>query len=241
MTLAAPNGQWRCAGITDVGKLRKHNEDALLNRADLGLWVVADGMGGHQRGEVASALLCAELARIPGNLSLAGAVDAIDERTLEVNARLVAMAAEMDEGAVIGCTLVAMVARGAFCACLWAGDSRLYRLRQGQLYLLSEDHSPNSHYGSAGDTVTSVKSNFITRAVGADSSLHLDVDCFALEVRDRFLLCSDGLSDEISDSGISTLLAGGDCDESAERLVAEALRNGGRDNVTAVILDYCGA
>lgn len=229
---------WDSVGSTDVGLVRQLNEDSFLNRPDLGLWVVADGMGGHACGDVASQMLCAALDKLPHVEKLSSVVDFIDDGVIEVNRELLALAHSNQAGSVIGCTVVALVARGRHAACLWAGDSRLYRLRDGILARLSSDHSlveesevglyePNSGYD-----------NVITRAVGADEHIFLDVDAFELIEGDRFLLCTDGLTGELNDDEIAQFLLAGSAEASSQALIDTALKAGGRDNVTAVVADY---
>lgn len=229
---------WASAGVTDVGLCRAHNEDALLDRCDLGLWAVADGMGGHERGEVASALLCDGLARVQGDLPLADAVDSVDDVVDDINRQLVAMAATLPGGGIIGSTLVALIARGEFAACVWAGDSRLYRLRNGQLEQMSEDHSLHAQMRARGKEEEPSMSNVITRAVGASAELYLDVDLLELRAHDRYLLCSDGLCNELNPEVLARLLGDGTSAEAARHLVDSARRCGGRDNITAVVADY---
>jgi len=221
-----------------VGLHRAHNEDALLDRSDLGLWVVADGMGGHERGEVASAMLCEELASISGDSSLAEAVDTIDDIVEDINQRLLAMGSALPGGGIVGSTLVTLVARHDFAACLWAGDSRLYLLRDGRLVLLSEDHSLHARQIALGQAVDPGVANVITRAVGASPELFLDVDLFQLQARDRFLLCSDGLCNELDHGTLMEHLADGSAGDVARRLIDAARHSGGRDNITALVVDY---
>jgi protein phosphatase len=233
--------RWASAGVTDVGLHRAHNEDALLDRSDLGLWVVADGMGGHERGEVASAMLCEGLASVPADADLAEAVDAIDDLVEDINARLLDMGAALPGGGIVGSTLVMLVARGEFAVFMWAGDSRVYLLRENRLSLLSEDHSLHTQQHARGEPTDPSTSNVITRAVGASSALHLDLDLLRLQERDRFLLCSDGLCNEVNDGRLMELLLHGSAAEAAHRLVESARESGGHDNITALVADYRAA
>lgn len=229
---------WESAAATDVGQVRKLNEDAFLDRPDLGLWAVADGMGGHDSGEVASDMLCAALSALPENCSLSAAVDFIDSCVEDVNGQLVTMARERDNGGVIGCTLVALVARDDHAVFLWAGDSRLYRLRAGQLEQLTDDHSLVEESRGQMVDATHINSNIITRAVGADRRVILDIEQLPVQDGDRFLLCSDGLNRDLDDNEITALLSPGEPATVSSALVAQARIAGGGDNITALVAHY---
>lgn len=229
---------WDSAGATDVGLVRQLNEDSFLDRPDLGLWVVADGMGGHSSGDVASQMLCATLAEMPYLEELSTVVDFVDDNIGSVNRELVTLAQSKQRGSVIGSTVVAMVARNGHGVCLWAGDSRLYRMRKGVLTMLSEDHSFVAESEGAASDYDAEYANIVTRAVGASDTLCLDIDVFNLLDGDRFLLCSDGLSKELADGEINRFLLDGSVTACSRLLIDNALRAGGTDNITAVVADY---
>ena len=231
---------WDSAAATDVGQVRQLNEDAFLDRPDLGLWAVADGMGGHASGDVASNMLCTALAQLPELCDLSAAVDFIDTTAERVNDELVQLAQSRERGGVIGSTLVALVARGDHAVFLWAGDSRLYRLRAGSLEQLTDDHSLlEESRGLLADT-SAINANIITRAVGADRSLILELEGVTLHPGDRFLLCSDGLNREMDDGEITRKLLQGSPGNTSHALVVDAVTAGGGDNVTAVVADFTG-
>lgn len=233
---------WDSAGVSDVGRVRKLNEDSYLDRPDLGLWVVADGMGGHSSGDVASQSICATLAEMPQSLNLSQAVDFFDTCCIHINEQLVNLARESQAGTVIGSTVVALISRGSSAIIIWAGDSRLYRLRDGQLQQLNQDHSFLAE--SAPDHDPDLNANYghiITRAVGADDQLFLDLDATSLADGDRYLLCSDGLSNELTGEQLARCMVGGSASDCGRRLVDQALCAGGRDNVTVVVADYQAA
>lgn len=218
---------WVSAGSTDVGMVRRQNQDCFLNRPDLRIWIVADGMGGHERGDIASQMLCGAFDQIPREGSLASVVDYIDDRVLEVNNKLLNLFLSTDINSIVGSTIVVLVARGPYAVCLWAGDSRLYRLRGTSMVQLTDDHSLVE------------QSNVITRAVGAGEDLILDIDAYELREGDRFLLCSDGLNKELDDREISRLLSSVKCSTACSKKLVENARNaGGTDNITAVVADY---
>lgn len=234
-----PLFEWTSSGLSDVGLVRSRNEDAYLDQAGRGLWAVADGMGGHAFGDVASAMVVAALDTLPAPASLSQFVAAARERLLAVNQRLRAEAV-LRRVSVMGSTVVVLLACGAEVACLWAGDSRLYRCRNARLQLLSRDHSQAEERRSRGPARGPVPElrggNLITRAVGAADTLELEQLTARVCDGDLFLLCSDGLSNAADEREISGALLGGDCRQAAERLLAIALANGGRDNISALVV-----
>ncbi len=230
---------WQSAGASDTGLVREHNEDSLLDRPDLGLWVVADGMGGHSSGDFASQTLCSELSKLPGHLTLADAVDFVDDTCLLINEQLVNLANQRGGGTVIGTTVVALVARQSTAICLWAGDSRLYRLRGGTIEQISQDHSYLSQpEQEEHPEIAATHGHIITRAVGAATDLHLDLEAVQLAEGDRYLLCSDGLTNELNLENLQQTLAQGSAEECCQRLVQQAVTAGGRDNATALVADF---
>ena len=231
---------WISASATDVGSKRRINEDALLDRPETGLWAVADGMGGHSAGDVASHAVIHPLSLIEQPAVLADFVDAVEDAIMSVNDQLREYAANELGGRTVGSTVVSLILSARTGVCLWAGDSRLYRLRNGQLIRLSRDHSAVQEMVEAGaitqdEADSHPKSNVITRAVGGSERLQVDAAVFAPEAGDTYLLCSDGLYNEVPDDTIRRKL-GMSADEAVRHLIDEALHNGGRDNVTVVVV-----
>ncbi len=217
---------------------RPYNEDSFVERQDIGLWAVADGAGGHQSGDVASATVAAALSAIPGGLSGAELLAQVRLRLAAANLELRAMAATRGPEVVLATTVVVLIARGGHYACLWAGDSRAYLLRDGVLTQISRDHSLVQEMVDAGmlepeQAESHPRANVITRAVGAAADFALDKTTDRTAPGDRFLLCSDGLSKTLPADEIGTLLAE---DGAAERLVAAAVAARSSDNVTAVVV-----
>jgi serine/threonine protein phosphatase PrpC len=231
---------WTSASATDVGGKRKINEDSLLARPEAGLWVVADGMGGHSAGDVASNAIVHPLAQLEPPASLPDFVDQVEGLLMSVNQQLRDYANDQLGGRTVGSTVVSLILSQRAGVCLWAGDSRLYRLRNGQLTRLSRDHSAVQEMVEAGAITQAEadrhpKSNVITRAVGGAENLYVDAAVFAPEAGDTYLLCSDGLYNEVAEDSIRRKLAL-DAEESTARLIEEALQNGGRDNISVVIV-----
>jgi protein phosphatase len=228
---------WTSAAQTDVGRVRSRNEDACLAQPQRGLWVVADGMGGHAFGDVASRTIVEALDRLPPATNLSRFIDAARAALVQVNGTLRAEA-RARHVPVMGSTVVVLLAVGTEAACLWAGDSRIYLYRHGRLQQLTRDHSQAAALQARGvDAAASaaVGGNMITRAVGASDTLDVEVTTLPVRDGDIFLLCSDGLSNPVPEQDIRETLACGDCAQAAQKLVRMALENGGRDNVTVVV------
>ncbi len=231
----------RSAARTHVGAVRALNEDDYLDNGQLGLWAVADGMGGHQAGDLASRLTIEALAAIAPAASGYGLLGAVREALRHTNARLLAEAASIGRGAVVGSTVVALLIRDGHFACLWAGDSRAYRLRDGRLDLVTHDHSVMQEMVDRGEiTAEDARShpyaNLITRALGVAERLDTDLSHGAIEPGDLFLLCSDGLTGALMEAEIADILGRNALDTAADALIAAALDRGAKDNVTVVLV-----
>ncbi len=233
----------RSWALTDVGAVRKHNEDNMLARPDLGLWVVADGAGGHASGEVASGMIVEALSRLPAHLGAGELLSGIRVTVNQVHAMLREEAARRGGNVMIASTFVGLMIRDKHFACLWAGDSRAYLLRGGVLQQITRDHSLVQELVDAGtlrpeEAETHPHANVITRAVGADDDeLELDKVIGQIQPGDRFLLCSDGLSKTLSEQEIQGLLGAPDGVPPTELLIAAALAHRVNDNVTAVVVE----
>lgn len=230
---------WTSAARSHAGRVRERNEDACLELPELGLWAVADGMGGHAVGDFASGMVVGALRGAAPSAVLEDFIADIRRRLQAVNHELRAEAASRNVP-LIGSTVAALLAAEDRCACVWAGDSRIYLLREGRLTRLTRDHSQLEEYLSrqhdpGAEAMPHPRRNMITRAVGAEDSLELDEEVVPLLDGDIFLLCSDGLSNELGDADIAAALMPGSCRQAAEALVDLALQRGGRDNISAVV------
>ena len=237
------NGSFRfhSAAATHPGAVRKLNEDSFLDRADLGLWAVADGMGGHEAGDYASQTIVHGMHGLDPPESAPDFLAAVTRCLHESNRRLRESAAERGK-TVIGSTVVVLLAFDGHFACLWAGDSRLYLLRDGALNRVTRDHSQVQELVDAGvldpeEAERHPAANVITRAVGAADDLSLDICQGPLAPGDRFLLCSDGLVKAVSEAEIAEALRDSAPEEAAARLVDAALARQASDNVTAVLVE----
>lgn len=227
----------RSVGVSHPGR-RANNEDAFLERPDLGLWVVADGMGGGEAGELASGLIVSTLNALSPPPGEGPPTAAVRDALAEVDSALQAEA-ERRDGAIIGSTVVALLLTPDEAVCLWAGDSRMYLWRGGRLSRISHDHSKVQEMIDAGllDPAAAERhplANQITKVIGVAGSAGLDEARLVPLADDLFLLCSDGVTKPLDDAAIAGVLATLPWPEIPEALVRAALEAGGRDNITAV-------
>lgn len=246
-------------GLTDVGKKRQHNEDAMLVDTTLGLFVVADGMGGHAAGEVASARsveivrqqigagrqILKELGQNP-NQATRGAAATLVETSIQRACQDIYRVATSDATKRgMGTTFVCLAVGGNKAVIGHVGDSRVYLVRNGQCHRLTEDHTLVAAQLKAGTITkeqaqTSQYRNVITRAVGIQESVQVDTLIVDLVPGDLFLLCSDGLHGYMADDEVAPLSAAVSLTDLPRRLVALANDRGGKDNITAVVVSVFG-
>lgn len=236
----AESYRWASVARTHVGKVRRLNEDAVLDRPDLGLWAVADGMGGHEAGDRASRMVVEALAALAPPAGLDDFVAAAKRQLQAVNETLQEEARD-GAGRISGSTVAALLVHGRHGVAIWAGDSRIYLYRNGRLHGLSRDHSQVEEWVKSGllkrhEASGHPASNVITRAVGADDAVELDTTRIDVLPGDVFLLCSDGLYNEVDEEAMSQALSRTDCEWSAEQLLARALASRARDNISLVIV-----
>jgi PPM family protein phosphatase len=230
-------------GITHAGKVRQNNEDALLvgEGEDETLFVVADGIGGFEAGEVASSLAVDVLKDLHPDVPFKAAIG-------EANRRIVTAGRGDEKLSGMGTTVVAIrfggTPREPVAEVAHVGDSRAYLMRGDDMIPITEDHSLVAELVRSGDLTRDQaaehpQKNLITRALGADEEVDVDTAILPIEAGDRILLCSDGLSDMVSETGISEILADSpdDPERAARVLLSAALDAGGNDNITIVIVD----
>ncbi|MCL6282711.1 protein phosphatase 2C domain-containing protein [Ruegeria sp. 2012CJ41-6] len=231
----------RYSARSHVGLVRKVNEDAILAMLDEGLWLVSDGMGGHEAGDYASRLIADMTASIPPGLPPAEKLNALRD-TLSKAHKVIRAEADKRGGKTIGATVVSlMLANGHFVG-LWAGDSRIYLLRDGKIQMLTSDHSFVADLVRDGkmtwdEAEHHPQSNAITRAVGVGDELELDKIRGELQPGDRFLLCSDGLTKYATFAMLEKALKELPLETVSDRLVQMALDGGGADNISVIVVE----
>ncbi|HET6906249.1 MAG TPA: protein phosphatase 2C domain-containing protein [Rhodanobacteraceae bacterium] len=224
---------------THVGLRRAHNEDTYWADGSLGLWLVADGMGGHEYGEVASAVARDTLVRGVGQgLGLVDAIRGADEA-------IIALSQRRKEALPMGTTIAALRVQRDDYEVAWVGDSRVYLWQDGTLQQLSQDHSYVQELVAQG-AISAEQArnhphrNMVTQALGITDpqELHVETRSGKLERGMQFLVCSDGLTEEVDDHAIATVLARRElaAQECVEHLVLAALDSGGSDNITVLLV-----
>jgi serine/threonine-protein phosphatase Stp1 len=227
--------------MTNIGKKRQVNEDALLDEPERAVWAVADGMGGHESGDVASRMAVAALLSCADMDDVDAAIDAFSGALERTNVELLQIAAGGDRPRTIGTTVVALTIRQARFGCVWAGDSRCYLIRERQIEQLTQDHSLVQDLVRSGmlapdEAESHPDANVITQAVGASRDLRLDRVSGEARAGDHFVLVSDGVTRKLSDDELCVLVASRNPHQAAQEIERIVLERGAPDNLTAVIV-----
>lgn len=229
--------------VSHKGCVRDHNEDNYLVEPRTGLWVVADGMGGHEAGEVASASIVDHLATIGIASSAPDLRARFEDRLSRANAEIRSIA--RSRGITIGSTFAALLAMDGRFAGLWAGDSRIYLVRGGAISQISRDHTEvqellDRGMISAEEALTWPRRNVITHAVGVSDQLEIDFQQGELMAGDVFVLSTDGLTAHVADAEIEAAVNSAPPQAACEKLLETVLQRGGTDNVTIVLVRIGG-
>jgi serine/threonine protein phosphatase Stp1 len=241
MTVASMMPTIRYSARTHVGKVRKVNEDSILALPDQRIWVVADGMGGHEAGDYASQTITETVAMIPPDLPPGDLMRELRSAILRANTQIHEAAVNRFR-TTVGSTVVALILTDTHFAAFWAGDSRVYLLRDGAIQMLTSDHSVVGEFVALGQMTWDEaehhpQSNAITRAVGVDETLQLDKVRGEVFSGDRFLLCSDGLTKYAGIAALERMLKDAPIETVVDRLMTHALASGGGDNVSVIVVD----
>lgn len=239
---SGPDLCWRSAGRSHAGLQRPVNEDAFYHSTEQGIWAVADGMGGLARGDYASGVVAEAFVHFVKAKTLAQSI-----RELEMRLRVAHDNCRSSfPGERVGSTVAALFSYGSYGFLLWAGDSRVYRLRGGDLLQLTTDHTVARQKIASGElsperAAFHPSAHVLTRAVGVHQTLHLELDYGPVEPGDRFLVCSDGVYKDLSEGEIQCQLAQGTAQQALDALIDQALAKGGHDNLTAIVVDATSA
>jgi len=222
---------------THTGCVRDHNEDAFVAREEVGLWVVADGMGGHEGGEWASAKIVEKLDELELPTDFDAACEAIAEAIRKANRAIIVEARRRAKQ--MGSTVVALLLRDDRYALLWVGDSRGYLLRDGEMRQLTRDHTQVQEMVARGimspeDAIGHPMGHILSRAVGVRDEVEVDMVTGEVAPGDIYLICSDGLHGYVEETEVVRLLSQGAPEEAAEQLVELTLAKGAPDNVTVI-------
>lgn len=234
----------RHSALTHVGLVRRVNEDSILALPDQAIWLVADGMGGHAAGDYASQTVVESVAAMPPDLPPAERMQAL-RAALEAAHTEIAGESARRGGATVGAAVVALILANGHFAAFWAGDSRLYRMRDGQIEMLTSDHSLVGEFVRAGqmtwdEAEQHPQSNAITRAIGVGDVSGLEKIRGDTLPGDRFLLCSDGLNKYAGFEVLRHAMSGAPIETVADKLLKLALDGGGADNVSIIVVDVVG-
>ena len=232
----------RISQATDIGLAREMNEDSILCD-EHNVYVVADGMGGHVAGEVARHIFIATVEKKLSSNNISLDEDGLRSIVIDGNKAILESIREYPERSGMGTTATMLHIDGK--AAYWAhvGDSRLYRLRNGNMEQITNDHTYVAELLASGSISTAEamghpKRNMLMRAVGVDDEVKVDTGRLEVEHGDVFLLCSDGLTNMVTSAAIRTILEAADCQEKAAALIDVAKAGGGLDNISAIVVEY---
>lgn len=252
-SLIAQNGQPSSSnfqifshGVTDTGHVRTKNEDSILVLDDENVWIVADGMGGHHAGDFASQTITRNLSLFKQHSSLDDNILLIEENILNSNAIIRNKSYKLGRNATIGSTVLCVYIWKQYLFTFWAGDSRLYRYRDGRLERLTEDHSYVEELVRMGkldarDAEKHPAANVVLKAVGIDDDLCMDLEYFELQHGDIYIICTDGLYKDLDEERLMPIIKANpeDMTNLSESLLASSLDAGGTDNTSIIAMKVC--
>jgi serine/threonine protein phosphatase PrpC len=230
---------WTSCARTHTGRVRKVNQDAFVNYPDKCLWIVADGIGGHKDGGIASNAIVGAFKQFEPEKTIGASTKKIYQELDRINSVLVKQAAVAGENLVVGSTVAILYVNQQRCVVVWSGDSRIYLFRRGRLKRLTYDHNNESKLLAEGFSSEEIKvhpyAQILTHAIGGELEVYLDAQIQEIKLGDVFLLCSDGLNKEVSDSEIEHALTQMPYQQALNFLMDLSLQRGGRDNITIIL------
>lgn len=232
--------KFETGAATHVGRVRQGNEDSFIAMPEMGLWAVADGVGGYEAGQLASSTVTTMLETIGPAVSQPDQVARFHSRIMAANDRIHEISTERDAGPM-GSTVAALLIFKRTYACIWAGDSRVYLLRRRSLSQLSRDHSEvqellDQGLLSAEQAASYPRRNVITRAIGIFDDPGLEVSKGEIEPGDVFVICSDGLTGHVTDLEIQDMIDGRRSQDACDLLIEMTLERGATDNVSIIVI-----
>jgi serine/threonine protein phosphatase PrpC len=227
------------SAVTHVGKVRELNEDAYAERSDIGVWLVADGMGGHAAGEVASRTLAGAIKELGPANNFDELFESVKSSLGNANRQLRSQSATYSNKRTPGSTVVVLIIDGTQGAVIWVGDSRIYRYRDQHLVQLTHDHSHVQALVDQGllkaeEAGSHALTNLITRAIGIGEPIKLDSRLLNVKPGDQYLLCSDGLSRMVPDTEIESAMDSRNNEDITRSLLHTSLLRGAPDNITLI-------
>jgi protein phosphatase len=226
------------AAITHTGRVRVANEDAYMELSEQSLWLVADGMGGYSRGSCASKAIVKSFKSFVKQDSLSANLADIETRLNAAHKTC----RELSKGKRIGSTVVVLFIQHGYCFFIWSGDSRIYRLRNDRLKMMTCDHTVAQDKFSQGkmdlkEALYHASNHTLTQAIGVHRDLRLELRYDKIEAGDRYLLCTDGLYSNIYSRELRMQLSEGTPENALQSLLDDALDKGGTDNITGIAVD----
>jgi len=227
------------SSVTHAGKVRERNEDSCLVRTDTGLWAVADGMGGHEAGDLASRILVESLDAIEQPEAALDLLEQCEAQIFQANRQIMDLSRARN-GAIIGTTVAVLLVRDLHYAFVWPGDSRVYLISGRAIKHVSRDHTEVEELVAAGtlsrEDAENWPNNVITRAIGASEDIELEIVTGSADPGDVFVICSDGLTKHLADDEILRCAGDRNARAACEGMLELALERGGFDNVTVVVV-----
>lgn len=231
---------WSASAATDVGKLRKLNEDSLFLNSEQNLWLVADGMGGHAAGALSSQAIVRQFEDYKATTFIGHNATNILKRLEQTNRELTEYSRSNNLG-IIGSTVALLSIHNSHALAVWAGDSRIYRIRDKRIHQITVDHDQITEFMNMGlseeQAIAMPNSEAIMRAIGSDEKKSPQVNIFEIQKNDRFLLFTDGLLKELDDKDIAFVVCRNNAEDSISILMRLCLAGRARDNISIVMVE----